>query len=158
MDANHDHQLSPGDYWSIRLSSALPTIRDSVTLDGWSQGGAGYHGQPLVELDGRKAGPGAEGLVFSDHQGSTLRGLIINRFHGNGVVLEGGGHNLVGNFIGTNATGQRAAGNQLAGVLLNASADNIIGGAGRATSSPVTTSRVSTLVAALPQGTTSWPI
>jgi titin len=131
VDANHDHQLGPGDYWSIRLSSALPAISDSVALDGWSQGGPGYHGQPLVELDGRNAGPGADGLVLADHQGSTLRGLVVNRFHGNGVVLDGGGgHRLVGNFIGVDATGQRAAGNHLAGILLDDSTGNAIGGTG----------------------------
>src|SRR5262249_10840403 len=130
-DANHNHRLDPGDYWSIRLTTALPAITAAVTLDGWSQGGAGYHGQPLVEVDGRNAGPGADGLVLADHQHSTLRGVVIDRFPGTGVVLEGGGGNqLAGNFIGTDATGQRAAGNHLAGVLLDGSADNVIGGTG----------------------------
>src|SRR5262249_17669801 len=123
-DANHNRQLDPGDFWSIRLSSALPVITRCVTLDGWSQGGAGYRGQPMVELDGRNAGPDANGLVLADHHNSTLRGLIVNRFHGNGVVMNGGGgHELVGNFIGTDAAGQRAAGNNLVGVLISASSD-----------------------------------
>src|SRR3954466_2153152 len=39
VDANHDHQVNPGDSWSIRPTTALPVISDSVTLDGWSQGG-----------------------------------------------------------------------------------------------------------------------
>src|SRR5262245_31699569 len=130
-DANHNGQFDPGDFWSIRLSSALPVISDRVTLDGWSQGGAGYHGQPQVELDGRNAGPSADGLVLADHRNSTLRGLIVNRFHGNGVVIDGGGgHELVGNFIGTDAAGQRAAGNNLVGVLIDASSNNSIGGTG----------------------------
>src|SRR5262245_21316432 len=130
-DANHNGQFDPGDFWSIRLSSALPQISHRVTLDGWSQGGAGHHGQPQVELDGRNAGPNADGLVFANHRNSTLRGLIVNRFHGNGVELDGGGgHELVGNFIGTDAAGQRAAGNNLVGVLISASSDNSIGGTG----------------------------
>jgi Right handed beta helix region len=130
-DANHNRQFDPGDFWSIRPTAALPAISDRVTLDGWSQGGPGYHGQPLVELDGRNAGPGADGLVLADHRNSTLRGLIINRFHRNGVVIDGGGgHELVGNFIGTDAAGQRARGNHLIGVLINASSDNSIGGTG----------------------------
>jgi hypothetical protein len=130
-DANHNGQFDPGDFWSIRPNSALPAISDRVTIDGWSQGGSDYHGQPLVELDGRNTGPGTDGLVLADHRNSTLRGLTINRFHGNGVVINGGGgHELVGNFIGTDAAGQRASGNHLVGVLINASSDNSIGGTG----------------------------
>jgi hypothetical protein len=106
QDANHNHQFDPGDFWTIRLTSALPAISDRVTVDGWSQGGPGYHGQPLVELDGRNAGPNADGLVLAGHSNSTLRGLVINRFHRNGVVIDGGGgHELVGDFIGTDAAG-----------------------------------------------------
>ena len=33
----------------IQTLSALPAISDPVILDGWSQGGAGYNGLPLVE-------------------------------------------------------------------------------------------------------------
>src|SRR5262249_51965645 len=65
VDANNNHQFDAGDYWSIRLSSAMPAITDSLTIHGWSQGGAGYRGAPLVELDGRNAGPGADGLVLA---------------------------------------------------------------------------------------------
>jgi titin len=130
-DANHNGQVDPGDSWSIRTSSALPAISDRVTIDGWSQGGPGYHGQPLIDLDGRNAGPRVDGLVFANHSGSTLRGLVVNRFHGNGVVLDGGGgHLLIGNFIGTDAAGQHAGGNQLAGILVSDSSGNTIGGTG----------------------------
>src|SRR5262245_57860994 len=91
VDANNNHQFDPGDYWSIGLNSALPALTDTLTIDGWSQGGVGYHGAPLVELDGRNAGPSADGLVLAGIQGCTLDGLIINHFHGNGVVINGGG-------------------------------------------------------------------
>ena len=33
---------------------SLPVIADAVTIDGWSQGGAGYTGPPLIEIDGTK--------------------------------------------------------------------------------------------------------
>src|SRR5688572_21523428 len=33
---------------TITPASALPTITDPVILDGWSQGGPGYIGRPLV--------------------------------------------------------------------------------------------------------------
>src|SRR5262249_44213021 len=42
----------------------------------------------------------------------------------------GGGHELLGNFIGTDAAGQHAGGNHLAGILITDSAGNSIGGTG----------------------------
>lgn len=41
-----------GSTQTIPLASGLPTITDTLTIDGWSQGGAGYTGAPLIELDG----------------------------------------------------------------------------------------------------------
>ena len=37
---------------TITLLSALPAITNSVLIDGWSQGGSGYTGAPLVEIYG----------------------------------------------------------------------------------------------------------
>src|SRR4028119_863502 len=49
----------------IQTLSALPAISDPVILDGWSQGGAGYNGLPLVELSGKLAGGGVVGLEIT---------------------------------------------------------------------------------------------
>ena len=40
---------------TITLTTGQLTITDSVTIDGWSQGGSGYTGPPLIELDGTNA-------------------------------------------------------------------------------------------------------
>src|SRR5262249_49343276 len=40
---------------------ALPVITNRIFLDGWSAGGNGYQGAPLVEIDGSMA-PGTFGL------------------------------------------------------------------------------------------------
>ncbi len=37
---------------TIRPISPLPIIRDSVFIDGWSQGRSGYTGPPLIEISG----------------------------------------------------------------------------------------------------------
>jgi titin len=71
------------------------------------------------------------GLVIQA-QGSTIRGLVINRFEGNGVLLSGSGatgNQIVGNFIGTNAAGTADRGNSNDGVEISAGADdNTVGG------------------------------
>ena len=64
-----------------------------------------------------------------DHgRGSTVRGLVINRFSGSGIALTGGGGNIVrSNYIGTNVAGTAGLGNGDRGVLL-LSSDNTVGG------------------------------
>src|SRR4028119_27907 len=72
----------------IQTLSALPPISDPVILDGWSQGGAGYNGLPLVELSGNGVGLGtAVGLDITAGN-STVQGLAINRFDLAGIRLQ----------------------------------------------------------------------
>jgi hypothetical protein len=118
----------PGPY-VIVPSSPLPTIIDSVLLDGTTQ--PGYSSLPIIELDGSHAGPTADGLRFQS-SGSKVKGLVINRFAKFGLVLTGigtTGNCVQGNFIGTNATGTAALGNGAGGVLIiEGASNNIIGG------------------------------
>src|SRR5262245_21426739 len=51
VDANHNGQFNPGDYWSIGVTSALPAVTDQVQIDGGPR-----QGQPVVELNGTAAG------------------------------------------------------------------------------------------------------
>jgi hypothetical protein len=117
---------------TITPLSALPAITvSSLTIDGWSQGGVGYQGPPLVELDGASAGL-SSGLAINNVANVTIRGLDINRFQRDGVDITGTG--AVGNrieddFIGTNATGTAALGNSVNGVAISGGAShNTIGG------------------------------
>jgi titin len=129
VDANHDHQFEPGDYWSIAPATPLPAVTGQVFLDGWSQGGFGYHDSPLIELNGAAAGNGTDGLLFDHVFGGTVRGLAINRFDGSGIALENSSDlTLVGNFLGTDPGGRVALGNNQAGLFLSDSARNTIGG------------------------------
>ena len=111
---------------TIVPTSPLPTITAPVVIDGTTQ--PDYGGTPLIELDGASAGTGADGLTLAAG-GSTVQALVINRFNGNGIQIVGpGGNTVAGCFIGTDATGQSAAGNSYAGVLINNSPGNTIGG------------------------------
>jgi hypothetical protein len=120
---------------TIVQSSALPTITDPVIIDGYTQPGAsantlavGDDAVLLIELNGIGLGVGSIGLNITAG-GSTVRGLVINRFT-LGVQMSGvGGNTLSGNFIGTNAAGTSALPNAI-GVLTTAgSIGNTIGGA-----------------------------
>ena len=67
--------------------TALPTITDPVTIDATTQ--PGFAGTPVIELAGTAAGANASGLVITAGN-STIRGLIINRFSGDGITVQTG--------------------------------------------------------------------
>ncbi len=111
--------------FTIRPTSALPTVTDPVVLDGTTQ--QGFANRPAIELSGQLAGGSTDGLVITAG-GSTVRGIAVNRFGGNGILLTGGGGNLIqGNYLGTDVTGTVALGNALDGLHLDNSAGNQIG-------------------------------
>ncbi len=111
---------------TINLLSPLPTITDAVIIDGRTQ--PGFAGLPLIELNGTSAGAGADGIKITSG-GTTVRGLIINRFDGDGIELMTGFSNTItGNYIGTDATGTIDLGNEGNGIFANGSERNHIGG------------------------------
>ena len=131
-----------GGVHTISPTSALPTITDPVTIDGYTQTGAvqntdpnGFNGTLLIELSGVNAGAGVNGLTISSGD-STVRGLVINGFQvldinaGDGILLITNGSNVIeGNFIGTNAAGTAVVGNDTEGVeVRDDSSNNRIGG------------------------------
>src|SRR3954453_3270600 len=119
----------------ITPASKLPVITSPVIIDGYTQPGSsantlagGNNAKLLIELDGARAGNAANGLTFGPTAaGSVLRGLVINRFAGSGVLIESDGNIIAGNFIGTNANGTAARGNSLDGISVQSSS-NTIGG------------------------------
>ncbi len=86
---------------TINLTTALPTITATVVIDGTSQGGSGYSGAPLIELNGTRAGVSANGLVLTSNN-STIDGLRIDHFGQDGILLKG---NTTGNTIGGTTPG-----------------------------------------------------
>jgi VCBS repeat-containing protein len=108
---------------TISITSQLPEITEAVVINGEAQ--PDFAGTPIIQLDGTTAGV-ADGLIISGG-GSTVRGLIISNFAGNGITLSGLGGNIIeSNWIGVDSTGTAAAGSTV-GISLSSSG-NIIGG------------------------------
>jgi hypothetical protein len=129
---------------SIRPLTALPTITDPVVIDGYTQPGStpntngpglGLNAVLKIELDGSAAaGANVSGLHITGG-GSTVRGLVINRFPVHNILgessirLEGSGGNVIeGNYIGTDVSGTVRLRNAT-GVAILDSPNNLIGGA-----------------------------
>ena len=76
---------------TISLLSALPMITDPVIIDGYTQPGrpntlaVGDNAVLLIELNGANAGIGVTGLTITAGS-STVSGLVINRFGGDGIA------------------------------------------------------------------------
>ena len=118
---------------TIAPSSILPIITDAVVIDGYTQSGArvntlanGTDAVLAIELNGANAGSG-NGLVLNATS-SIVRGLAINGFNGQGVVITGSTNVIEGNFIGTNAVGTASVANVSSGVRISSGTGNIIGG------------------------------
>jgi CSLREA domain-containing protein len=114
---------------TISPASGLPTITDSVIIDGTSE--PDFVGAPIIELDGSGAGADANGLRITAAN-STVKGLVISSFDGDGVELSGigaTGNMVQGNYIGTDVTGSADLGNSSNGVhVRSGAASNTIGG------------------------------
>ena len=121
---------------TIRPESSLPSVQDAVRIDGYTQGGASPNTMDVgsdavlkIEIDGSLAGGLTFGLTLESN-GSTIRGLVINRFEEANILLDGANENHIeGNYIGTDPTGTIARPNAADGIALFNSASNVIGGA-----------------------------
>jgi parallel beta-helix repeat protein len=114
-----------GPHTIIPTSGALPYVTDPVTIDATTQ--PGYLSTPVVELSGGGGAPW--GLAITGGS-STVRGLAISGFTpgwGIGLFRPGEGNVIQGNFVGTDATGTVARGNN-EGIIVD-SANNLVGGA-----------------------------
>ena len=118
-------------------------------IDGYTQPGSAPNTNPIdqadnarirIEIDGSQAGRPADGLELYA-QGCTVRGLAIHSFitklqvgtttnlllDGVGIFVLGDHETITGNFIGTDASGMVAHGNEVQGIALFGF-DNTIGG------------------------------
>jgi hypothetical protein len=124
---------------TITPATSLPNITDPVVLDGYTQPGSspntlaiGDDAVLLIELDGETAG-GIGILIEGPSGGSTVRGLVVNRFPVGikiGQGIETDGNTIAGNFIGTDPTGMSTLvtnGQQMIYVS-HSSSNNVIGG------------------------------
>lgn len=113
-----------GSIKTIQPNSPLPTITEPLTIDGYTQAGSvrnttspGTNAVLTIELDGRFIN--AAGLAATAPV--TISGLSVYWF-GLGIQLSAGseGSEIMGNFIGTDATGTQDRGNDSSGILVNA--------------------------------------
>lgn len=98
----------------------LPVItRDGVTINGFTQGNAqenslavGNNAIYRIVIDGSLAGDFASG-IYSQASDVTIRGLVINNFANTGIYLgpDSFDNTIVGNFLGTDFTGNLAQSN-----------------------------------------------
>jgi hypothetical protein len=117
--------LGVGGVHTIAPTSPLPAVTNPVEIDGATQ--PGYAGTPLIELAGESAGHGADGLTLAS-TGSTVTGLVVGGFGGAGVSISGNGNRVVGNFLGTDATGTMVHRNRTGVAIVYIGSDNLIGG------------------------------
>ena len=113
---------------TISVTTALPALTDIAVID--ASMATGSSGVPIITLDGSLAGPAADGLTLRATS-STVKGLDIVNFSGNGIRLDagGGGATIVNDYIGVTTAGT-VAGNGGDGIFINGSAGNVIGGTG----------------------------
>ena len=119
---------------TISPLTAFPAITSPVVIDGYTQPGAsvntltaGDNAVLQIEINGTNVS--GDGLHFQGNGGgSTVRGLVIDRFGGSALYTQTTvGNVFVGNFLGTNAAGTSALGNGT-GVRVNSGTGNTIGG------------------------------
>lgn len=119
----------PGDGVKIiNLATALPTVSDPVNIEGLTQAGASCAAWPptlRIELRGEAVPPQSIGLNITAG-GTTISGLAITGFDIGVRLANGTGNKLECNFIGLDASGTGAVGNDIGVNVL--SDDNIIGG------------------------------
>lgn len=117
---------------TIALATALPPITETTMIDGYTQPGATANTAALfqpgnavlqVYIDGSGVGSG-DGIKFSGHDGSSVRGLMIAGFPGNAIVLLGSGHTAAGNYLGTDGSTYLGRG----GLFINSGSGNMVGG------------------------------
>src|SRR3954447_23628264 len=106
---------------TIALRSDLPTVTDPVTIDGYTQTGAtpavdaATPAEPQIVVNATQA---TRGLRL-ETDGSTVRGLVVQAADGgqgifflaDGIQVDGDANHIVGDFIGTDATGTAAVRN-----------------------------------------------
>lgn len=113
----------------IKVSAPLPSIVDQVIIDATTQ--SGYAGKPLVELQGSILSNGENGLSIQASN-CTVKGLVINSFPGDGILITGLGNNTIeSNYIGTDLTGSFAKPNGGSGIQILESPSNRVGGPDR---------------------------
>jgi hypothetical protein len=114
---------------SATAGAPLPAITDPVHL-GWVPDGTVVTA-PFIELNGATAAPGSNGLVLAPAASfSQITGIAVNRFNGNGIVLQASSSGVSGFVhLGTDLAGTATnLGNAGHGLLIQGD-NNLVGDA-----------------------------
>ncbi|MBI2343394.1 MAG: hypothetical protein HYV02_03515 [Deltaproteobacteria bacterium] len=122
--------IIPGMLMNIEVTSPLPVITDSVSIDGFSLPESQPNTDPtgnnaliLVTIDGTLAGP-TDALVLNANA-CDIRGLRIIHFDGSGIKILGNHNAISGNVLG----GSKGKGQSFAGISISGGQSNAIGDA-----------------------------
>lgn len=115
--------------FTVTPAATLPTLVDPVTLDAATQSQAGPQGRPVVAVDGSSAGAANGVTLGAGSGGSTVRGLTVHSFTGDGVRVLTDGNTIAGNRVGIGFDGTTARPNGGDGILVTG-AGNAVGGSG----------------------------
>src|SRR4051794_20165154 len=112
--------IAPSGFHVLSITSApLPGATEPVKIDGLTQPGSSPD-NPRIVLVG--SAPTANGLFLSaTAKGSTVSGLIIQSFPGDGIAIAGDGTTVTGCWVGINAAGARAPNGS--GILVESAKD-----------------------------------
>jgi hypothetical protein len=120
--------ISASGVQTIMPQTDLPTLTQPALIDATTQ--PGYAGTPVIELNGTAVATG----IHISAGGSTVRGFSINRFSGDGILLDTkGGDVIQGNYVGTDASGATAQPNGGNGIHIIATPNNVVGGTASST-------------------------
>lgn len=123
------HTISP------TFSEGLPSVTDTVVIDGYTQPGAAANSTPTtnnavikVNIDGTAAG-GNHGLRI-ESSGNVIRGLSITQFGGDGINIGSSANDnvIAGNYLGVYPSNSGNDGGNRTGVLITTGRRNVIGG------------------------------
>ena len=96
-------------WYSIALSGNDLQITEAVVIDGSTQAGYSASKGPIIEVNAAGVTAGDPNAFTIQTSGVTIRGLAINRAADDAIEIDafGGGHTIVGNYIGTDVSGLR---------------------------------------------------
>jgi CSLREA domain-containing protein len=117
---------------TITPASIYPAITRPVIIDGTTQAGSSCTtaGGLTIELNGTSAGStnAQAGLQLDPGaSGSTIKGLVINRFGNYGMFVNSSSNNFQCNYLGTNVAGTSGLGNHNSGIRISGNS-NVVGG------------------------------
>ena len=127
-DANYGHNTTG--VWTIVLTQTLASLAGEI-VDGTTQAtnilsDTNPYG-PEIEISGEGQPGGQSCWVIGS--GNTIKGLAINRCPAYGLPVNGDDNTIIGNYIGTDATGSSDVSTSYDGIVLgNGAENNTIGG------------------------------